>query len=53
MTAASGRDVLLVGSVGLSNAEEVFRTAGSILGERVVRIPDGETGNARSVWETP
>jgi hypothetical protein len=44
------RDVLLVGSVGLSNAEEVFRTVGSILGEHVKRIPDGETGWARSVW---
>jgi methionine synthase II (cobalamin-independent) len=50
MTNAGTRDMLLVGSVGLANAEEVFRAAGSILGDLVRRIPDGETGNARSVW---
>lgn len=44
------RDVLLVGSVGLANAEEVFRTAASTLGELAPRLPDGETGWARSVW---
>lgn len=44
------RDVLLVGSVGLDNADEVFRTVGSILGDAVRRVPDGETGWARSVW---
>jgi hypothetical protein len=36
--------VHLVGSVPLANAEEVFRTTTSILGERLRRIPDGETG---------
>jgi len=41
--------VHLVGSVPLSNAEEVFRTASSILGKRLRRIPDGETG-VRSNW---
>ncbi len=41
--------VHLVGSVPLSNTEEVFRTASSILGERLRRIPDGETGT-RSDW---
>lgn len=41
--------VHLVGSVPLSNAEEVFRTASSILGERLHCIPDGETG-IRSDW---
>lgn len=41
--------VHLVGSVPLRDAEEVFRTAGSILGERLRRIPDGETG-IRSNW---
>ena len=45
-----GRDVLLLGSVGLASAEEVFRTAAAMLGERAPRIPDGETGYARSVW---
>jgi hypothetical protein len=44
------RDVLLIGSVGLSNAEEVFRTAASTLGTLAPRLPDGETGWARSVW---
>lgn len=43
------RGVLLVGSVPLSNAEEVFRTASSILGGRLRRIPDGETGE-RTNW---
>ncbi len=46
----NSRDVLLVGSIGLSDADEVFRTVTSTLGERVKRIPDGETGWARSVW---
>jgi hypothetical protein len=44
------RDVLLVGSVGLNSAEDVFRSVGSILSMHVNRIPDGETGWARSVW---
>lgn len=43
------RGVHLVGSVPLSSAEEVFRIAASILGERLRRIPDGETG-IRSDW---
>jgi hypothetical protein len=42
------KGVHLVGSVPLSSAEEVFRTASSILGERLRRIPDGETGIRRS-----
>jgi hypothetical protein len=41
--------VHLVGSVPLRDAEEVFRTASSILGERLRRIPDGETGE-RTNW---
>lgn len=44
------RDILLVGGVGLENAETVFRTLGSELGTRVKRLSDGETGYARSVW---
>jgi len=44
-----GRSVLLVGSVPLSSAEEVFETVSSELGEWVKRVPDGETG-ARSLW---
>jgi hypothetical protein len=43
------RGVHLVGSVPLGSAEEVFRTASSILGERLRRIPDGETGE-RTYW---
>lgn len=48
-TSPSKRPVLLVGSVPLSDAEDVFRTASSILGDRVKRIPDGETG-VRTNW---
>ena len=44
-----GRSVLLVGSVPLSSAEEVFEAVGSELGTFVQRIPDGETG-PRSLW---
>jgi hypothetical protein len=43
------RGVHLNGSVPLTNSEEVFRTASSILGGRLRRIPDGETGD-RSNW---
>jgi hypothetical protein len=43
------RGAHLVGSVPLQSTEEVFRTASSILGERLRRIPDGETG-ARYYW---
>jgi hypothetical protein len=41
--------VHLVGSVPLKDAEEVFRNASSILGERLQRLPDGETG-VRTNW---
>ena len=41
--------VHLVGSLALDSAEEVFRTTSEILGDRLRRIPDGETG-ARSIW---
>jgi hypothetical protein len=44
------RDILLIGGVGLENAETVFRTLGGQLGTRVSRLTDGETGYARSVW---
>jgi|SRR6185437_9442518 hypothetical protein len=43
------RAVHLVGSVPLANSEEVFRTTAQILGERIKRMPDGETG-ARGDW---
>src|SRR5882762_1916149 len=45
----SAREVLLVGSVGLKDSEEVFRTVGPLLGDRMKRIPDGETG-LRTSW---
>jgi hypothetical protein len=43
------RDIHLVGSIGLASAEDVFRTASEIIGDRVRRMPDGETG-VRSSW---
>lgn len=39
----------LVGSVPLGSAEEVFRQTAAALGDRLRRIPDGETG-PRSDW---
>jgi hypothetical protein len=41
--------VHLVGSVPLRSNEDVFRVAGSILGGRLRRVPDGETGE-RHYW---
>jgi hypothetical protein len=43
------RGVHLVGSVPLADAEAVFRAANAILGGRLRRIPDGETGE-RTQW---
>ncbi|MGC1280419.1 MAG: hypothetical protein WA893_19720 [Xanthobacteraceae bacterium] len=40
---------MLLGSVGLHSAEDVFRTVSAKLGDRIKRIPDGETG-PRSLW---
>jgi SAM-dependent methyltransferase len=59
--ASSGRDtgpprgVHLVGSVPLSSAEEVFRTVAAALGDRLRRVPDGETGPRSDwiVWQYP
>lgn len=45
----SAREVHLVGSVPLSCAEEVFRETSAILGSRLRKIPDGETGD-RTNW---
>ncbi|HEY4024894.1 MAG TPA: class I SAM-dependent methyltransferase [Candidatus Dormibacteraeota bacterium] len=52
-TAAEG--VHLVGSVPLASPEEVFRTLAAGLGDRVRRIPDGETGPRSDwiVWQYP
>lgn len=41
--------VHLNGSIPLTDAEEVFRVTSSILGTRLHRIPDGETG-VRTNW---
>lgn len=49
MVKQGGRSVLLVGSVPLSSAEEVFEAVGLELGPFVKRMPDGETG-PRSAW---
>jgi methionine synthase II (cobalamin-independent) len=47
--------VHLVGSIGLDSVEEVFLTAGSLLGRRLRRIPDGEPGGRRLwiSWQYP
>lgn len=44
----TGHSVHLVGSVPLSSAAEVFRTTADILGDRVKRMPDGETGHRKN-----
>jgi methionine synthase II (cobalamin-independent) len=41
--------VHLVGSIALDSVEEVFRTAGKMLGRRLQRVPDGEPGGRR-LW---
>lgn len=43
------RGAHLVGSVNLPDAETVFRTVASHLGDRMLRIPDGEVGE-RFYW---
>jgi hypothetical protein len=40
----SGYDVHIVGSVPLPDAAAVFATLGGALGDRIHRVPDGETG---------
>jgi hypothetical protein len=47
--------VHLVGSVGLDSVEEVFMTAGRLLGRHLKRIPDGEPGGRRmwTSWQYP
>src|SRR5215475_15132547 len=47
----SAREIYLVGSVPLENAEQVFEAVGTAFGSRIKRIPDGETGE-RSDWIT-
>ncbi len=47
--------VLLVGSVPLRSAEEVFQVMAAELGDRVTQLPDGETGPRSDwiVWQYP
>src|SRR5258708_13178624 len=47
--------VHLVGSVPLASPDEVFRTVSAGLGDRLRRIPDGETGPRSDwiVWQYP
>jgi hypothetical protein len=47
--------VLLVGSVDLKSAREVFETTSRALGFALKRIPDGETGERSGwvVWQVP
>jgi hypothetical protein len=45
------RNVYLVGSVPMANAEDVFEAVSAALGSRIKRIPDGETGE-RGDWIT-
>jgi hypothetical protein len=47
----SGRDIYLVGSLPMKNAEEVFQQINAALGSRVERIPAGEIGEGRD-WIT-
>jgi hypothetical protein len=43
--------VHLIGSVPLASTDEVFRTLASTLGDRLSRMPDGETGERRRwIW---
>ncbi len=49
------RYVLLVGSVALDTAQDVFATAGKLLGPHLKRVPDGEPGGRRLwiSWQVP
>lgn len=52
---ANPPDILIVGSVPLPDAEGVMRAVAETLGERVRRIPDGETGERLNwiEWQAP
>lgn len=47
-SATTSRPIHLVGSIPLRDTREVFTTVSEILGSRVTRIPDGETGPRRN-----
>ncbi|GHO49618.1 hypothetical protein [Ktedonospora formicarum] len=45
----------LVGSIPLGTTEDVFRDTSAIMGDRLTRLPDGETGERYNwiVWQYP
>src|SRR3989454_12764338 len=51
----NARGAHLVGSVPLASAEAVFTTLAGELGDRLRRLPDGETGPRSDwiVWQLP
>jgi ubiquinone/menaquinone biosynthesis C-methylase UbiE len=51
----TARGVHLVGSIPLASTDAVFRTVASALGDRLRRLPDGETGPRSDwiVWQLP
>jgi hypothetical protein len=49
MSSVDNRPILLVGSVALASAADVFAAAGERLGALAVALPDGETGD-RLKW---
>jgi methionine synthase II (cobalamin-independent) len=51
----TGMHVHLVGSVGLDSTQDVFATVGKLLGEHLLRVPDGEPGGRRMWinWQFP
>lgn len=51
MADSAKREILLVGSVPLGSAEQVFTACAAVLGDRAKRLPDGETG-PRTNWIT-
>ncbi len=53
MTDEKPRGVHIVGSIPLGDAENVFRTTADVLGERLGRVTDGETGGRLDwiVWQ--
>ena len=55
MTSTGPQHVHLVGSIGLDNVPEIFRTLGKGLGRRLKRVPDGEVGGRRLwvSWQYP
>ena len=55
VTRPLGYGVHLVGSVPLASSEAVFRTLAAEIGNRLRRIPDGETGPRSDwiVWQLP